>query len=148
MFSTPLRDGSEIRDRSSTKNATPYSMRMSERVQNSEAPGVRDARFDFAPKQFTDGNIRPRQSRFNSDDMPDADDRIEAVEEYDVSFEAEAMNLLDILCKRETITATYTQPQRQLENITMQQNQSKETVTDPISACSKISSAIINPELE
>ena len=75
LFSTPLRDGSEIRDRSSTKNATPYSMRMSERVQNSEAAGVRDARFDFAPKQFTGENIRPRQTRFNSDDMPDVDDK-------------------------------------------------------------------------
>ena len=81
-------------------------MRMSERVQNSEAAGVRDARFDFAPKQFTGENIRARQTRFNSDDMPDVDDRIEAIEEYDVSFEAEAKNLLDLLCKKDTSTAT------------------------------------------
>ena len=50
--------------------------------------------------------------------MPDVDDRIEAVEEYDVSFEAEAKNLLDLLCKKDTSAAI--QPQRQLENVFMQ----------------------------
>ena len=40
--------------------------------------------------------------------MPDVDDRIEAVEEYDVSFEAEAMNLLDLLCNKETTAVAHT----------------------------------------
>ena len=37
--------------------------------------------------------------------MPDVDDRIDTFEEYDVSFEAEAMNLLDLLCWKDTSTA-------------------------------------------